>query len=108
MSHNSKYYTQKLLKSAQKACSTLQSLGFKLSSTSDTKVEENTNESLSVIPFSVNDSVEVLIEASESKIEQKKTLPTTDIAWSRNTNEYSQYDGVESNLNDFHNAISFP
>jgi hypothetical protein len=80
MSHNSKYYDKKLPKSAPKGCSTLQSFGFKLSSTSDTEMEENTNESLIMTSVSVNESVEVIIEAFESKYGRRKTLPPTDIA----------------------------
>ena len=75
MSHNSKYYKKKLPKSALKGCFTLQSFGFKLSSTLETEMEENTDESLLMTSVSVNESAEVLIEASESKCERRKTLP---------------------------------
>jgi hypothetical protein len=52
--------------------------------------------------------VEVIIEAFESKYGRRKTLPPTDIACTWNTNESSQYDGVESQTESDSNDFIMP
>jgi hypothetical protein len=73
MSHNSKYYTEKLKKLVPKGCSTLLSLKLP---------NQNVNE------------------------RRVRRRPTLQFACTLNTNEASRYDGVESDSNDNHNAIS--